>query len=161
MLRSLILLAALALAWWIAAGCGGEPEPRWYRGNTHTHTLWSDGDAAPEVVADWYVSRGYASSGVFLEHVERVPSGHLAVTIAAEQGLTYTTQFVGTRSVAGALGPVGEVLAETSDNPAVYELDGSELYVRAKVISSRDHPNPYAAGDKECAWVQPVTSSAP
>jgi hypothetical protein len=37
-------------------------EPRaaqWYRGNTHTHTLWSDGEAAPEYAADWYKSHGY------------------------------------------------------------------------------------------------------
>ena len=35
------------------------PAPPWWRGNTHTHTLWSDGDAAPEYVADGYKSRGY------------------------------------------------------------------------------------------------------
>jgi hypothetical protein len=34
-------------------------EKKWYRGNTHTHTLWSDGDGAPEAVADWYKSHGY------------------------------------------------------------------------------------------------------
>ncbi|HZE96443.1 MAG TPA: histidinol-phosphatase [Planctomycetota bacterium] len=32
---------------------------RWYKGNTHTHSLWSDGDAAPEHIADWYKSHGY------------------------------------------------------------------------------------------------------
>jgi len=32
---------------------------RWWKGNTHTHTLWSDGDGAPELVADWYRSHGY------------------------------------------------------------------------------------------------------
>ena len=31
----------------------------WYRGNTHTHTLWSDGNAAPELVAKYYVDAGY------------------------------------------------------------------------------------------------------
>lgn len=31
----------------------------WLKGNTHTHTLWSDGDAAPEWVADWYLNHGY------------------------------------------------------------------------------------------------------
>jgi hypothetical protein len=31
----------------------------WLRGNTHTHTLWSDGDTAPEMVADWYQEHGY------------------------------------------------------------------------------------------------------
>jgi hypothetical protein len=32
---------------------------RWYKGNTHTHSLWSDGDGAPEHIADWYKSHGY------------------------------------------------------------------------------------------------------
>jgi hypothetical protein len=34
-------------------------EARWYKGNRHTHTYWSDGDDFPEMVADWYKSRGY------------------------------------------------------------------------------------------------------
>lgn len=33
---------------------------RWYKGNTHTHTLNSDGDSPPEVVAQWYRDQGYA-----------------------------------------------------------------------------------------------------
>src|SRR5258708_1237227 len=32
---------------------------KWYRGNIHTHTLWSDGDDYPEMVALWYKDRGY------------------------------------------------------------------------------------------------------
>jgi hypothetical protein len=32
---------------------------RWYRGNTHTHTLNSDGDSAPDEVARWYREHGY------------------------------------------------------------------------------------------------------
>lgn len=47
--------------------CGGEkdsfppsqPEWQWYRGNLHTHTLWSDGDDFPEMVALWYRDQGY------------------------------------------------------------------------------------------------------
>jgi len=35
-------------------------------------------------------------------------------------------------------------------------VDGKELYVRAKVISTKPHPNPYAKGDVEVAWTQPV-----
>ena len=31
----------------------------WYRGNIHTHTTESDGDAEPEVVAAWYKQHGY------------------------------------------------------------------------------------------------------
>ncbi len=32
---------------------------RWYKGNTHTHTLESDGDSSPEYVARWYKEHGY------------------------------------------------------------------------------------------------------
>lgn len=31
----------------------------WYRGNIHTHTTESDGDAEPEKVAEWYREHGY------------------------------------------------------------------------------------------------------
>jgi hypothetical protein len=34
-------------------------QPRWWKGNLHTHSLWSDGDQFPEMIADWYRQRGY------------------------------------------------------------------------------------------------------
>src|SRR5581483_12014677 len=33
--------------------------PRWWKGNIHTHTFWSDGDDFPEMVAEWYRTHGY------------------------------------------------------------------------------------------------------
>lgn len=36
-----------------------DPQPRWWKGNTHTHTLWSDGNALPEYAVTWYKDRGY------------------------------------------------------------------------------------------------------
>jgi hypothetical protein len=36
------------------------PEPaRWFKGNTHTHTLNSDGDSTPDEVVRWYREHGY------------------------------------------------------------------------------------------------------
>ena len=32
---------------------------KWYRGNTHTHSLWSDGNDFPEVITEWYLNNGY------------------------------------------------------------------------------------------------------
>jgi hypothetical protein len=32
---------------------------QWFKGNTHTHSYWSDGDDFPEMIMDWYKSRGY------------------------------------------------------------------------------------------------------
>lgn len=34
-------------------------KPRWFKGNTHTHTLNSDGDSTPDDVIKWYRGRGY------------------------------------------------------------------------------------------------------
>src|ERR1051325_6758060 len=36
-----------------------EKQLKWYKGNTHTHTLNSDGDSTPDEVVRWYRSHGY------------------------------------------------------------------------------------------------------
>jgi hypothetical protein len=36
-----------------------NPQPQWWKGNTHTHTFWSDGQDYPEMVAAWYKDNGY------------------------------------------------------------------------------------------------------
>ena len=97
----------------------------------------------------------YASSGVSVEDFHS-DGKRYEVRVRAEPGLTYTTEFIGTRKGATHPADIGLVLAATSANPAVYTFKGDELYVRARVTSSRLHPNPYAAGDHETAWLQPV-----
>lgn len=32
---------------------------QWWKGNLHTHSLWSDGDDFPEMIVDWYAQRDY------------------------------------------------------------------------------------------------------
>jgi len=32
---------------------------RWFKGNLHTHSYWSDGDEFPEMIMDWYKSNDY------------------------------------------------------------------------------------------------------
>lgn len=36
-----------------------EQSQKWYKGNLHTHSYWSDGDEFPEVILDWYKSKEY------------------------------------------------------------------------------------------------------
>ena len=59
------ILASLALAAALSA-CGGgrgapaaPPDAPWWKGNLHTHSLWSDGDDFPEMITDWYREQGY------------------------------------------------------------------------------------------------------
>ncbi len=57
-MRFPLFLLPLLLLPVIASAPVGEA-PRWYKGNTHTHSLWSDGDDYPEMIADWYKRAGY------------------------------------------------------------------------------------------------------
>ena len=68
--------------------------------------------------------------------------------------MVYKTQFIGTRTGEGAT--AGEEFAVSESLQPVYRVRGDELYVRARVTSSRNHPNPSYAGQKEQAWTQPV-----
>lgn len=41
------------------AATAATPAPQWFKGNLHTHSLWSDGNDFPEMIADWYQRQGY------------------------------------------------------------------------------------------------------
>jgi hypothetical protein len=93
----------------------------------------------------------YATSGVVLDEIEATKES-LTVKIAAEQGIQYTTRFIGTKPG----GKPGVVLQETTGPSASYRFVGDELYVRATVVSTKPHPNGYEKTDVQTAWVQPV-----
>lgn len=116
----------------------------------------------------------YASTGVTLTDVSR-RGDTLAVEIQTEPGVTYTTQFIGTRrsydpstQVLGTPGKtlqhlryskdVGVVLAEVTGARAHYTFKGDELYVRAKITSSKEKANASVADEVECAWTQPLVN---
>jgi len=56
--RTLLTLLGIGLSIQTVAA-QSTPAPRWYKGNTHTHTLNSDGDSSPDEVARWYREHGY------------------------------------------------------------------------------------------------------
>ena len=116
----------------------------------------------------------YASSGVVLKDVRR-EKNHLSLEIEAEPGVSYTTEFIGTRhgfnrmsepvlSDAGTplrvtrrySEDVGETLATVEGTSASYPLSGDEIYVRARVRSSKPKEDPSRPGEVEQAWTQPL-----
>ncbi|HEV8383251.1 MAG TPA: hypothetical protein VGQ11_00155, partial [Candidatus Acidoferrales bacterium] len=56
MIRRIILGFVVVLV--LSHGAAGQ-QARWYRGNTHTHTINSDGDSAPDTVVRWYKEHRY------------------------------------------------------------------------------------------------------
>ena len=116
----------------------------------------------------------YGSSGVNLDAIHASNEG-LSLTIRAEPGVEYRTEFIGTRrgydrsraevpiedeDGASVLhrysDEIGEVLAEVSGVEPSYDFRGEEIYVRARVVSTRLKENPYSKGEFETAWVQPL-----
>lgn len=116
----------------------------------------------------------YCSTGVTLEDIA-FRDNVLTIQVAPERGVTYTTRFIGTRrgydptsrAVTDAEGKemrttrryspeIGTLLAEAEGTTARYRLQGDEIYVRAKVISSRQNARSHVPDECESAWVQPV-----
>ena len=119
--------------------------------------------------------RFYASSGVTLEKVTTTAT-RLEVVVRPDPEATYTIEFIGTRKgfnpssepildkngkelpvTRSYSNEIGTVLKTETGTSATYTFAGDELYVRARIRSSRPHPNPSTIGDPEMAWTQPVT----
>lgn len=128
------------------------------------------------LIAAMEVGDFYASSGVTLREVQ-LGKKSLAIEIAGEPGVTYTTEFIGTRKgydrtstpVTGDDGAtlrttrqysadIGAVLAKAEGASASYTLKGDEIYVRARVTSSKLKADPYREGEVEMAWTQPLVT---
>jgi hypothetical protein len=115
----------------------------------------------------------YCSTGVVLDNIQN-RDGEVRLSIKAEQGVRYKTQFIATLKKTSLdseprldkdgkplevtriySAEIGQVVAESDDLKPTYKLTGQELYVRAKIVSSKPHANPYQKGDVEVAWTQP------
>lgn len=131
---------------------------------------------ADSLIAAMEAGDFYASSGVRLKDVRR-SSRELSLEIEAEPGVTYTTHFIGTLrdfdpSSQPGLRPtnsifavtrryseeIGTVLGVAEGARPSYTMHGDELYVRAKIVSSRPQMNSSLENEMESAWVQPLVS---
>src|SRR5204863_9107395 len=54
-----VLLLTFVLVASLGNAAPGAAQATWWKGNLHTHSLWSDGDDYPEMIVDWYKQRGY------------------------------------------------------------------------------------------------------
>ena len=98
----------------------------------------------------------YASTGVELQNLTFEDS-RLSIAVKPEKNVNYKIQFIGVRKGKTS----SEILKESEDTKADYELPDDILFVRAKIISDKLKKNPYKEGDTEVAWTQPVTKTSP
>jgi hypothetical protein len=120
--------------------------------------------------------RFYASSGVTLEQFSfDGNTGEYRIEIAPEEGVEYTTEFIGTlvgvdqtsqpavgkdgkpiRATRRYSGEIGQTLAKVKGTKASYKLTGKELYVRATITANKPPRDPSYEGQMQQAWVRPV-----
>src|SRR2546422_10076495 len=83
---SLLGGALLLLALGLPAAQPSPREPaRWWKGNLHTHTFWSDGDDFPESIVDWYRTNGYHFLALSDHNVQQSGERWMAVTNEARR----------------------------------------------------------------------------
>ncbi len=97
----------------------------------------------------------YATTGVELADI-KYKNKKLELSIRPRPGTSYTIQFWGARDSSGTTIKKRALLKEVKGTSASYTMQKKDLYVRAKIISSKPKDNPFQAGDVETAWTQPV-----
>jgi hypothetical protein len=95
----------------------------------------------------------YSTTGVTLSAID-FDGEILSIEVEPEEGITYAIQFFGTKKSEPTLS--GVLLKEEQGESSSYTLQENDMYVRAKIISSKLKENPYQIGDKEVAWTQPA-----
>ncbi len=97
----------------------------------------------------------YATTGVELQQLD-FKNKTLKITVKPEQGVEYKIQFWGAAKLKGKNEKTGTLLKEVIGTTGSFRYRKKNLYVRAKVVSSKLKENPFAEGDVETAWTQPV-----
>jgi hypothetical protein len=120
-----------------------KPKLRWYKGNTHRHTLNNDGDSTPDDVVRWYWENGYNSLVLtdhnFLTSVDGLNSLHAAdekfIVIKGEE---VTDVFAG-KSIQGRLDPTRVAQTAARAFPNLGSALVALLISRAKIRSIKSH----------------------
>ncbi|MCY2963982.1 MAG: hypothetical protein NT069_10110, partial [Planctomycetota bacterium] len=134
--------------------------------------------STPALISSLERGAFYSTSGVSLQQVRSSARG-LEIDIAPEPGVRYTIEFIGTKkdyprdsepmlddagkeiwTTRRYSEEIGQTLARFEGTSAKYEFERDDLYVRARITSSRKHPNPSVPGEFERAWSQPVVGPA-
>lgn len=144
-----------------------DAPPRWWKGNLHTHTLWSDGNDFPEMVAEWYRERGYhflalSDHNVIAQGQKWVPLIRAArpeMKLMYEKYLArFGPNWVETRGQSEAGGPLEVRLKPLSEFRSLFEERGRFLMLPGEEISS--HFEVAAATDTTKAHNIPIHLNA-
>lgn len=147
-MKNLCLALALVFGFLIASAAA---EDRWYRGNTHTHSLWSDGNDFPEMIIDWYKKNGYDFIALSDHNILAVSEKWMTLDAIAKRQRTlgrraidkYRAHFGGDWVEEREQNGVAEVRLKRIDEfRGLYEEPGKFLILQAEEISSASKGKP-------------------
>jgi len=135
------LLIVLTL---LIIGCSKNEKPvkKWYKGNLHAHSYWSDGQEFPEMVMDWYKSNGYNFT-VLSDHntlAEREKWITLSERDYLQKGFENYLNKYGEEWVDFVTDSVGKIkvkLKTYNEYRSLYEKDPNFLIIQSEEISAK------------------------
>ena len=131
----------------------------WYKGNVHTHTTKSDGDADPEVVVEWYKNHDYDFL-VLSDHNHRTIIDGYSDALILIPGEEVSARILG-GDIPIHLNGIGiSRVVEPIDAGGVVETlqANVDLITEAGGIASLNHPNaPWAYDHKDIVQIEGAT----
>jgi hypothetical protein len=100
---------------------------QWWKGNLHTHSLWSDGDHFPEVITRWYKENGYHFLSV---------SDH---NILQQGEMWIQPEFNRHAQSGGGIAVFEQYLEEFGENWVEYKMVNDTLEARLKPLNEYRH----------------------
>jgi len=140
------LILVLAFGSGLSGRQSGGDTPRWFKGNTHTHTLNSDGDSTPDDVVRWYREQRYHFLVMTDHNVVTRVEGLNALHGAPDRFLVIRGEEV-TDSAGGKpvhlnlIGGEGFIAPQGGATPAESLRRNIAAMLPAKGVVSINHPN--------------------
>lgn len=128
-----------------------ERELKWWRGNLHTHSLWSDGNDFPEMITKWYVDNGYHFLALTDHNV--LSRGERWMDLAKVEGRAGATAIEKYQAAFGELVEIrkreakGKTVEQVRLRPLAefrkrFESSGEFLLIEAEEISDKSEGRP-------------------
>jgi len=116
----------------------------WWKGNLHTHSLWSDGDDFPEPIIEWYKNHGYDFLAISDHNVLHEGERWMEIDESLQQTAqayqaSYGTEWVVQRTRDSTT----EIrLRRLDEYRHLFEVPGSFLLIQSEEITDKFEKNP-------------------
>lgn len=136
----------------LAVSCfGAETPQRFFKGNTHAHSLWSDGNDFPEMIMDYYHRNGYHFAA--LSDHDVMAEGYRWQSLAEIKGRQRVFGLGAIEKCVERFGPDwinwetldgerGIVLKRLDEYRHLFEKPGEFLIIKAEEISDKSRSGP-------------------